>query len=131
MKGKALEITNLKDKESGFRWFTFFENKRKNTNLITSPHTGISRESHPSSTVCPHTPAPPFPHTKSLPFHKSQLPSPAHNPMISLTVYTGPFRSSKTEQIWQLYGVKPAFQRCCQFRIRFSSYSFFITTTTV
>ena len=86
----------------------------------TDPHTGISRESHPSSTVCPHTPAPPFPHTKSLPFHKSQLLSTAHNPMISVTISTGPFRSRKT-----------VFQQCCQLRIRFSSYSFFITTTTV
>ena len=52
---------------------------------------------HPSSAICPHTPAPPLPHTKSLLSHKSQLSSPAHYPMISVTVYTSPFRSSKTE----------------------------------
>ena len=73
----------------------------------------------------------PFPHTKFLPFHKSQLPSPTHNPVISPTVCIGPFRSSKTVQVWQLYSVKAVLQRCCQSQIRFSSYSFFIATTTV
>ena len=73
----------------------------------------------------------PFPHAKFLPFHKSQLPSPTHKTVISPTVCTCPFRSSKTEQVRQLYGIKPVFQRCCQLWIRFSSYSFFITTTTV
>ena len=38
-------------------------------------HTSISRELHPSSTVCSHTPAPLFPHPRSLPFCKSQLTS--------------------------------------------------------
>ena len=39
----------------------------------TDLHTSISRESHPSPILCPHTPAPLFPHPQSFPFSKSQL----------------------------------------------------------
>ena len=63
---------------------------------LIDPHTGISRESHPSSTVRPHTSAPPFPHPQSLPFCKSQLASPIHNLMISPIICTGHFLGSKT-----------------------------------
>ena len=63
----------------------------------TDPQTGISRESHPSSTVCPQTPAPSFPHPQFLPICKGQLTSPTHNLIISPIVCIGHFRGRKTE----------------------------------
>ena len=63
----------------------------------TDTHTGISRELHPFSTVCPHTPATRFPQPQCLPFCKNQLTSPIHNLMISPIICTGHFPGSKTK----------------------------------
>ena len=105
---------------------------RRGSSSPTDPHTGISRESHPSSTVCPHTPAPSTVPTHQIPPIPQESAAIIYTyPVISPTVCTGPFHSSKTVQVWQLYGAKPVFQRCCQLRIRFSSCSFSIATTTV
>ena len=63
----------------------------------TDPHTDISSESHLFLTVCPHTPALPFPHLQSLLFYKSQMVSPIHNLMMNPIICTAQFRGSKTE----------------------------------
>ena len=67
----------------------------------------LVKNHHPSSTVCQHTPAPPFPHRQFSSFCKKQLTSPTHNLVIlfpppSLHVNFVAIRENKFGFSWQL-----------------------------
>ena len=63
----------------------------------TDPHTGISWESHPYSTVSSLTAAPPFLHPQTFPLCNTQLTSSIQNLIISPIICIGHPHGSKTE----------------------------------